>query len=166
MNLINKIYDDKEFMLTASSILQHKEFVKTKQIVHHGTTRFSHSLKVGYMSYKLSKILGLDSVSSIRAGVLHDFFLERDDKNIATETKMLIKHPSMAKENAINYFGINEKEQNIIESHMFPISNVAPLYKESWVVCFCDKVVAAFEGITRAKAQVSMWLLVLVNFIR
>lgn len=166
MKLMNRIYNDKEFMQSASSILSHKEFMKTKQIVHHGSTRFSHSVKVGYLSYKFSKVLGWDTKSVIRAGVLHDFFLVRDDRNIATETKMLIKHPSLAKENAINYFGINEKEQNIIESHMFPISNVAPIYKESWLVCLCDKLVAAVEGASRAKAQLSMWLLFFVNFIR
>ena len=112
------------------------------------------------------KVLGFDTESAIRAGTLHDFFLERDDENIATETKMLIKHPSMAKENAINYFGVNEKEQNIIESHMFPISNVAPKYKEAWVVTFCDKIVALMEGASRAKAQVSLWMLFLINFVR
>lgn len=166
MNIMNKIYNDKEFMQSASSILSHKEFIKTKQIVHHGSTRFSHSVKVGYLSYKVSKVLGFDTESAIRAGTLHDFFLIRDDENIATSSKMLIKHPSMAKENAINYFGVNEKEQNIIESHMFPISNVAPKYKEAWVVTFCDKIVALMEGASRAKAQVSLWMLFLINFVR
>lgn len=166
MNIMNKIYSDKGFMQSASSILSHKEFIKTKQIVHHGSTRFNHSVKVAYLAYKMSKILGCDTECVIRAGALHDFFLERDDKNIATEAKMLIKHPSLAKENAINYFGINEKEQNIIESHMFPISNVAPKYKEAWLVSLSDKIVAIQEGAIRAKAQVSMWTLLFINFIR
>lgn len=166
MNLIDKIYKDKEFMKIASPILTHKEFIKTKNIVHHGKTRYSHSLRVAYMSYTLSKILGCDVKSTIRAGALHDFFLVRDDKNIATSAKMLIEHPSIAKQNAINYFGINEKEQNIIESHMFPISNVAPKSKEAWIVTFSDKIVAMFEGAGRAKAQISVWMLFLINFIR
>ncbi len=163
---MNKIYKDKQFMSIASPILLHKEFSKTKSIVHHGGTRFNHSVKVSYLSYKISKLLGCDVKAAIRAGVLHDFFLERDDKNIVTETKMFIKHPSIAKENAINYFGVNEKEQNIIESHMFPISNVAPKYKEAWIVTFCDKIVAMMEGAKVAKAQVSIWFLFLINFIR
>lgn len=166
MNLMNKIYNDKEFMKTASPILGHKEFMKTKSIIHHGNTRYNHSVRVAYTSYKLSKVLGFDTTSTIRAGILHDFFLERDDKSIATETKMLIKHPTIAKENAIQYFGVNEKEQNIIESHMFPISSVAPKSKEAWIVTLCDKLVAMFEGAGNAKAQVTMWGLFLVNFIR
>ncbi len=164
--MMNRIYNDNEFMKSASGILNHKEFIKTKSIVHHGSTRYNHSVKVAYMSYKVSKLLGFDTEAVVRAGTLHDFFLVRDDKNIATETKMLIDHPTIAKENAITYFGINEKEQNIIESHMFPISNVTPKYKEAWVVSICDKVIALTEGLSRVKAQATVWALVLVNFVK
>lgn len=166
MDLINKIYNNKEFMKTASPILEHKEFIKTKNIVHHGDTRFNHSIRVAYIAFLMSKGLGFDTKSVIRAGTLHDFFLERDDKNIATEAKMFINHPSIAKENAINYFGVNEKEQNIIESHMFPASSVAPKSKEAWLVTLADKLVALTEGANRARAQVSVWMLFLFNFIR
>lgn len=156
MNLMSKIYNDKEFMSVVSPILTHKEFMKTKSIVHHGSTRYNHSVRVSYIAYKLAKLLGCDLNTTIRAGVLHDFFLVRDDKNIVSEAKMLIEHPSIAKENAIYYFGVNEKEQNIIESHMFPISNVVPNSKEAWIVTFSDKLVALFEGVTRAKSQITM----------
>lgn len=166
MNLMNKIYNDKEFMLITSSILSNKEFLKTKSIVHHGNTRYNHLVRVAYTSYVLSKVLGCDINSATRAAALHDFFLVRDDKNILTSAKMLIEHPLLAKENAINYFGISEKEQNIIESHMFPISNVMPKSKEAWIVTFSDKLVAMLEGATRAKAYVSMWTLFIVNFIK
>lgn len=166
MNLMNKIYNDKNFMMYANPVLSHKEFLKTKSVVHHGNTRYNHSVRVAYLSYKMSKIVGGETSSVIRAAALHDFFLERDDKNIATETKMLIKHPSIAKENAINYFGINDKEKNIIESHMFPISNVAPKSKEAWIVTLCDKLVAIGEGFSSAKSQISVWFLLIINFIK
>lgn len=166
MNLMNRIYKDKGFMAVASPILSHKEFLKTKSIVHHGNTRYNHSVRVSYTAYKLSKALGFDTDASIRAGALHDFFLVRDDKNIMTSTKMLIEHPKIAKENAIKYFGVNEKEQNIIESHMFPISNVAPKSKEAWIVSLSDKIVALFEGASQAKTQIGVWMLFLINFIK
>lgn len=153
-------------MSIAAPILTHKEFMKTKSIVHHGSTRFNHSLKVAYTSYIISKVLGCDVKSATRAGALHDFFLVRDDKNLISSTKMFIKHPTMAKENAMNYFGINEKEQNIIEAHMFPMSTVAPKSKEAWIVTFADKIIAILDGANRAKTQLSVWLLLLVNFIK
>ena len=153
-------------MSIASSILNHSEFIKTKSIVHHGNTRYNHSLKVSYLAYKLSKITGADMVSAIRGGALHDFFLVRDDKNILTSTKMLIEHPTIAKNNAIKYFNVNEKEQNIIESHMFPVSKIIPKFKESWLVTIADKIVAITEGAMHAKAQVGVWMLFIINFVR
>ena len=166
MRFLNRIYSDKNFMSLTNAILTHKEFVKTKNIVHHGSTRFDHSLKVAYVSYKLSKMLGCDVDSATRGATLHDFFLVRDDKNILTSAKMFVEHPTIAKENAIKYFGVNEKEQNIIESHMFPTSKVAPKSKEAWIVTFADKLVALSDGASSAKAKIALWMLFILNIIR
>ena len=166
MKLLNRIYNDKNFMSLTNSILTHKEYVKTKSIVHHGSTRFDHSIKVAYLTYKVSKIFGWDVNSATRGAALHDFFLVRDDKNILTSAKMFVEHPTLAKENSIKYFGVNEKEQNIIESHMFPASKVAPKSKEAWIVTFADKVVALFDGATTAKAKFALWTMFLINIIR
>ena len=166
MNLMNKIYNDKNFMAVASDILNHKEFSKTKKIVHHGNTRYNHCVRVSYIAYKLSKLAGCDTKAAIRGGLLHDFFLERDDKSILSETKMWVKHPTIAKENAIKYFNVNIKEQNIIESHMFPISNITPKYKESWIVTISDKLASGFDALTTAKAQVAIWIGLLANLIK
>ena len=163
---MKKVYGDTEFMNVAEKVLFNDEFLKTKKIVHHGTTRYDHSVRVAYLSYKFSKLFGGDKTSVIKAGVLHDFFLEEYDNNIIKEAKMLVDHPSIAKQNAINYFGVNKKEENIIESHMFPMSNVMPKYRESWIVSISDKIIAVSENITRAKAQVSLWTLLLLNFLR
>lgn len=163
---MNRIYSNKDFMTVANPILTHKEFMKTKSIVHHGNTRFNHSVRVAYIAYKLAKVFGCDITSTIRGGMLHDFFLVRDDKNIVTSTKMLIEHPTIAKENAIKYFGVNEKEQNIIESHMFPVSVVAPKYKEAWIVSLSDKIASHIEVASRAQTQIGIWILFLVNFLR
>ncbi len=166
MKFINKIYNDKDFMSVAEPILTHKEFIKTKSIVHHGNTRFNHSVRVSYIAYRLAKVLGCDVTSTIRGGALHDFFLVRDDTNILASAKMFVEHPTMAKENAIKYFAINEKEQNIIESHMFPTSSVVPKSKEAWIVTLADKISTILEGATQAKTQISVWMLFLINFIR
>ena len=100
---MKKIYNNKEFMSEASQVLTHNEFIKTKSIVHHGTTRYNHSVRVAYLSYLASKTLGLDTKSIIKGAVLHDFFLVRDDKNAASQTNILIEHPKIAKENAKYY---------------------------------------------------------------
>lgn len=153
-------------MSVAEPILTHKEFIKTKSIIHHGNTRFNHSVRVSYIAYKLAKVLGCDVTSTIRGAALHDFFLVRDDKNLLTSAKMFVEHPTIAKENAIKYFAINEKEQNIIESHMFPTSSVVPKSKEAWIVTLADKVSTILEGAMQAKTQISVWMLFLINFIK
>ena len=89
-------------MLISSPILTHKEFIKTKSIVHHGGTRFNHSVKVAYLSYKLSKLLGFDTNAATRAGILHDFFLERDDKNIVTDKDVFGFGVSLAAKKPVN----------------------------------------------------------------
>ena len=63
---MNKIYSDKKFMNLASPILTHKEFLKTKSIVHHGNTRYNHSVRVAYTAYTISKILGGDLKATVR----------------------------------------------------------------------------------------------------
>ena len=37
---------------------------------------------------------------------------------------------------------MNEKSENIIKRHMFPLNIVPPQYKESWVVTMADKYVS------------------------
>lgn len=142
----DKKYRDRQYMNIVSDILEHDEFDKMGNIVHHGMDRKNHSLRVSYYSYKLSKFLRLDYESTARAGLLHDFFLQ-DNKTSNTKEKIttLVKHPKYALDNAKEYFELNDIEQDIIESHMFPIAIKLPKYMESWVVNLVDDVVAIAE---------------------
>ena len=56
-------------------ILNNEEFLKIKKIEHHGISRYEHSMKVSYYSYKIAKALRLDYEQVARGGLLHDFFL-------------------------------------------------------------------------------------------
>ena len=57
-------------MNIVGNILDNEEFNQIKRIEHHGTTRFEHSVRVSYYSYKISKLLHLDYVETARAGLL------------------------------------------------------------------------------------------------
>src|SRR5574344_140225 len=113
-------------------ILDNEEFNETKKIEHHGTTRFEHSVRVSYYSYRISKLLGLDYEETARAGLLHDFFLETYDKN--NNTALLYDHPYKAIINSQKYFKLSDKEIDMIKCHMFPINPIVPKYAESWIV--------------------------------
>ncbi len=49
----------------------------------------------------------------------------------------------IAFDNAVKFFDLNKKEENIIKGHMFPFG--FPKSKEAWIVSFVDKYIAVFE---------------------
>lgn len=153
-------------------ILNHKEFIKTKDITHHGMNRFDHSVRVSYYSYKISKMLGLDSEASARGGLLHDFFLV-DNGVISKKEKMntLVNHPKYAAMLAEKYFDISDKEKDVILTHMFPVAiNRVPKYAESWVVSSVDKAVSicevAYRNYGHAASLANVMLIVLINYLK
>ena len=159
----SNIYDDYEYELLVNDILHHKEFEKTKNIAHHGTTRYDHSVRVSYRSYKIAKCLGLDYVAVARAGLLHDFFLV-DNKTISFKEEIgtLWNHPVYAEKYASKFFKLSLKEKDIISTHMFPIGVTrVPKYLESWVVSTIDKSVALEEKSYSMKIAASR----IINFL-
>ena len=56
-------------------------------------------------------------------------------------------HPGSACVNARNYFQITQKEQNIIQSHMWPLTfRHMPTCREAVIVCLADKYCAVEES--------------------
>ena len=143
---MQSIYNDKNFQVIIDDILNNEEFQKLKEIRHHGQNRLDHSIKVAYYSYKIARFLKLDCESVARGGLLHDFFYEKNDKELITKrVKTLVEHPTYALKQAESTFDLNDKEKNIIVSHMFPVSLNLPMYAESWIVDLVDDVVAMCE---------------------
>ena len=136
---------DIEYKNIVNHILNNEKFDKIKEIEHHGVTRYEHSIKVSYYSYKIAKSLKLDYEDTARAGLLHDFFLSSEDRTAKDRFLSTFKHSKIAVENASNEFGINPKEKDIIRTHMFPINLSIPKYSESWLVSFVDKIVGINE---------------------
>ena len=138
-----KIYQDNEFNKIISEVSNNKEFQKLKKVKHHGLNRYEHSVRVAYYTYKITKILHLDYKESTIAALLHDFFQEEvSDKNFVVRLR---KHPGIAVKNATQYFKLNEKQIDIIKTHMFPITFTPPKYMEGWIVDFVDDASAIFE---------------------
>lgn len=138
-----KIYQDNEFNKIICEVSNNKEFQKLKKVKHHGITRYEHSVRVAYYTYKITKILHLDYKESTIAALLHDFFQEEvSDKNFVVRLR---KHPGIAVKNATQYFKLNEKQIDIIKTHMFPITFTPPKYMEGWIVDFVDDASAIFE---------------------
>ncbi len=136
---------DKEYKKIVKDIFRNTEFKKLYNIEHHGISRMEHSVKISYYSYKIAKKLGMDYVSVARGGLLHDFFLDGDERNACKKFFDTFTHPKRALITSMKNFDINEIEKNIIVSHMFPFYISVPKYKESFLVNLVDKVIGAKE---------------------
>jgi len=112
--------------------------------IHHGISRFDHTKRVGYLSFLMAKLFMLDVRTVTRGALLHDFFTEEDVKEYTKKERHKV-HPQIALENSRQYFFLNNVEENIIASHMFPICKTKPRYKESHVVATADKLVSVYE---------------------
>src|SRR6056297_260794 len=141
-------YKDKKFTEICKPLIEHKEFKKMKDIKHHNESVFEHVIDVAYQSYKIALKFDLDIKSTVRGALLHDFYLYKFNKRMRSRLLLdsflhAFNHPKIALENSKKHFLLNEKESNIILSHMFPIR--IPRYREAWIVTFVDKFLAVYE---------------------
>ncbi|MBQ2639415.1 MAG: HD domain-containing protein [Bacilli bacterium] len=159
---------DKEFEGIIKPIIDNKEFRKLKSVAHHGISRFDHSLRVAYFSYKISKILHLNYKETTEAALLHDFFVDEVEEE--NSLMKLRRHPNHAVNNASKYFDLTDRQKDIIKTHMFPITFTPPKYIESWIVDIVDDFSAIYEKYYSLKkemrAATSFMLILLVNIIR
>jgi uncharacterized protein len=125
-------YIDDEFIKMNNDILNNKEFNKMRDIAHHGINRYDHLVRVSYYSYKVAKFLRLNYKETARAGLLHDFFDEEISKD-DNKVNQLRRHPKYAVDNAKKYFSLTDREEDIIKTHMFPVTFTPPKYLESWI---------------------------------
>ena len=133
------------FLCITKDILLDEEFINLKNEYHHGNTnRYDHSVRVALNVYKFCKNKNVDVVSVTRGALLHDFFIRSEiDGSMHDE---LTIHPRIAVSNAKLKFNINKLEEDIIRTHMFPITKERPKNLESLIVSIVDKQVSLKEG--------------------
>ena len=161
-------YQESEFHKIVKPLLDKSNFADTKTITHHGITRYEHSMRVAYYSYKITKLLRLSYKETTEAALLHDFFLDEvENKN---QIAKLRQHPRCALENAKKYFELTDKQEDIILTHMFPVTFTPPKYLESWIVDIIDDVASIYERgkTTTQYLQTAMTFLfiVFINYIK
>lgn len=152
--------NNNDFDNLVSDILENKYFLETKHDLHHGTSKYEHSIRVAKLSYKLSKVFKADIKSTTRAGLLHDFFFgTRKDK----PENSYLRHPVTASKNAKEYFNVSDLEAEAIKTHMFhqvllkkifpfvnrqekaSVKEFKPKSKEGWIICASDLIVSIME---------------------
>lgn len=161
-------YNNEEFIYIINHILENEEFKKLKSIKHHGIDRLNHSVRVSYYSFLLCKILRLDYVQVAEAALLHDFFTDEvEDKNMI---ERLINHPLIALNNAKKYYSLTPMQEDIIKTHMFPVTFIPPKYLESWIVDIVDDASAIYERFSCTKRYINaastFLFLLILNYLR
>ena len=137
-----------EYYKIVKEILEHPEFIKRKNFKHHSNISvYDHCLAVSKLSYKIARRMKLDYKSAAIGGLLHDFYTKPWQEN-KEKSKFLEQHGfTHAKDalmNAHKYFPnlMNEKIDDIILRHMFPLNKIPPKYKEGWIVTTVDKYIS------------------------
>jgi len=135
---------EEEFRLIASEIFYHKDVGRLNDYFHHRSkTRLNHVLEVSWFSFLIAKRFSCDVHSTVRGALLHDFF--HYDWLYEGPRLHGFRHPSIALRNASEVFSLNAIEKDIIKKHMWPLTVVPPLYKESMIVCIVDTVCATMD---------------------
>ena len=88
------------------------------------------------------------------ARFLHDFYLY-DWHNCSNITHWHgFKHPLIARYNADAVFQLNNKERNIIQTHMWPLTiTQLPRCREACLVCLADKMSSSWETLMERRAK-------------
>lgn len=126
-----------------------------KQYIHHGkVTTYDHCMNVTCVSFLLNRRLKLraDEKALVTGAFLHDFYLYDWHKPEKYHRLHGYFHADVSMRNAITYFHIGAKEQEIIHCHMWPLNITRiPRCREAAVVCFADKVCSTLEIIAGRK---------------
>lgn len=161
---LEKIKNDELYIECVKDVFNSEAVNKMNEFIQHGKiTTLEHCINVSYKSFKIAKKLKLDYKSAARAGLLHDLFLydwHLEPKGVKLFQKHGFTHPKKALENSLKYFNLNDKEKDIIEKHMWPLTlRKVPKYKESFLISIVDKYAACGETISPLLDKISGYLL-------
>ena len=153
----------REFYLKLRRIENYKEICKLQSLYfQHGTTTvLKHCRNVAYYSLLLAKKLdekfniSFNYNNLIMGAFLHDLFLYDWHEKDKSHRLHGYTHPLTASINAKRMCHINEDVEEIIKTHMWPLTlRKIPLSKEAFIVCLVDKIFALkeiFEFVSKVK---------------
>lgn len=140
-----------EFKTRIREFLQNDQVQKMREFSQHGTTNtLDHSIGVARMSFWISKRLPFRfrTQSMLKGAILHDFYLYDWHKPEEGQPLHGFRHPATALRNAKMHFTLNSIEENVIASHMWPLTlRKVPHCREAALVCIADKVCSVQETV-------------------
>ena len=115
-----------EFKEIVKNIINNPSFDRMKDIKQHRFTNcYEHSVNVATRCFIFARKrkMNIDLKSLVRGALLHDFYLYDWRENKRKYKSHSFTHPRIALENAMKEYGdLNAIEQDIILSHMWPVT--------------------------------------------
>lgn len=146
MHNVNSFINQQVYLCCVEDLLSTEQVVSMRQWKHHfSATTYDHSLFVSYVAFRLAKRFDCDYRAVARTALLHDLYLYDSHDSSSYTGNHCFDHPFAALRNARALLEMNEKEENIIASHMWPLSRVMPHSKEALIVNLADKFCASLE---------------------
>ncbi len=137
---------DPAHLFAIQELLDHPDVQSMDLYIHHGSiTCLKHCLCVSYYSYRLAERWHCDKNAVARGALLHDFYLYDWHKKENRKGLHGFTHASHSLANAQLRFSLSPMEKDIIKKHMWPMQPRLPRYKESFLVCFVDKMISLME---------------------
>lgn len=144
-----------------ADILSSPGMRRERGFMQHGhVSVYRHSLAVAMLCVKLSRGMRLrvNERALVRGALLHDYFLYDWHDPDPSHKWHGFSHASAALKNARRDFDLSSVEENMIASHMFPLSVPAPRCRESLILWLADKVCATGETVGARRERLAGWL--------
>lgn len=139
----------KKFIRSLHELMQQEKLLEMEKFIQHGnTTTLTHCFVVAYYSYCLALLLPIRFryKSMIRGAMLHDFYLYDWHDPDPVHRLHGFFHPRFALDNARKHFILNSVEEDIILTHMWPLTlRAVPRCREALLVCMVDKFCSLAE---------------------
>ena len=136
------------------SFLHDEKVLKMKDIqMHRGSSCYIHCFRVAKLCIKKTskkKKYSMDDLKNVLiAAILHDYYLYDWREHHELKRKHGRRHPLIACDNAVRDFHISKEVQEIIKSHMWPLTlKHYPKTKEAKLVNRMDNHIAIKEALT------------------
>lgn len=134
-------------------IMKSRNFRDSRNNIQHSDVSvMKHCMKVARTSLWLNRKFNFKCKEKdlIRGALLHDYFLYdwHSPEHCGLKNLHGFYHPGIALKNAAKEYVLSEREKNIIESHMWPLTlRHIPKCREAWVVTAADKYISTVESL-------------------